>query len=66
MEQKAMYVIEETKNNRVYSFSMPMGAPIGEAYDVAFSILEQIVELSKQAVAKAKPVEGNPDQQDGE
>jgi hypothetical protein len=45
------------KNGRTYVFSMPVGAPFGEAYDVAFGVLNEILELSKKAAENAKPKE---------
>lgn len=43
------------KNGRTYSFSMPMGSPHGEVYDVLFSLLQDVLELSKNAAAKVAP-----------
>ena len=41
------------KGDRTYSFHMPMGAPLGEAFDVVFTVLEKVKELSNAAVEKA-------------
>lgn len=54
MAIKSSLSIEITKGDRVFSFVMPIGAPYGEAYDAAFEVLQQIVELSKQAADQAK------------
>ena len=57
MDQKLMPAtvdLIEEKNGKTYVFSMPVGAPFGEAYDVAFEMLSKIVELSKNAADKMK------------
>lgn len=41
------------KGDRVYNFNMPMGAPLGEAFDAVFTVLEKVRELSNAAVEKA-------------
>jgi hypothetical protein len=45
------------KEDRTYTFILPIGAPLGEAYDACFKVLEEIVEMSKVAVERAKPAE---------
>lgn len=45
------------KSDRLYTFVAPKGGTFGEAYDAAFKVLEHILEMSKAAVEKAKPVE---------
>ena len=57
MDIKSYAEIEITKNDRVYHFFMPVGAPYGEAYDAAFEALTKITELAKTAVENAKPQE---------
>jgi len=54
MDQKLVCNFEVKKNDRVYSLHMPVGAPIGEAYDAVFEMLQEILELSKKAVENAK------------
>ena len=44
---------EVEKEGRRYSFHMPMGAPLGEAFDAVFSVLEKVRELQAGAVTKA-------------
>ena len=58
-----MYVkIEIEKNGRVYSFNLPLGAPIGEAYDVAHECLQEIIKMSETAANAAKrPMESSSD-----
>lgn len=48
-------MIEIKKNERTYGFSIPVGAPFGEAYDAAFEILQEVVEMAKQAVDSTRP-----------
>ena len=45
------FVIE--KNERNYEFTMPFGAPYGEAYDACHEMLGKIVEMSKEAQERA-------------
>lgn len=54
MNAKSAVIIEVRKNDNVYEFVMPAGAPLGEAYDAGFEVLKSIVELSHQAVERAK------------
>lgn len=42
--------MEVEKNANVYSFHMPMGVSYGEAYDAAFDVLKDILELSQKNV----------------
>lgn len=56
MAQKVDISIE--KEGRIYNFSMPVGVPFGEAYDVAFGILNEVLKLSQKAVENVKPKEG--------
>lgn len=62
MNVKSYIDIEIVKNERVYHFFMPVGAPFGEAYDAAFESLTSITEMAKNAVEMAKPKdeEGKP------
>lgn len=54
MDQRAMHVMEVTKEERKYYFHMPLHAPIGEAYDALFECLNEILEQSKRAVEASK------------
>lgn len=49
--------LEIQKEERVYRFEMPIGAPFGECYDAAFQCLNKIAEMSKEAADKVKPAE---------
>lgn len=57
MEQKAVVNLEVKKGERTFVFTMPIGSPYGEAYDAAFNVLNEILEMSKKAVEAAKPAE---------
>lgn len=46
--------LEVTQGERTYKFLMPMGAPLGEAYDAAHYVLQEIVKYAKQAEEAAK------------
>jgi len=39
--------MEVVSNENRYVFNMPLNAPAGEAYDAAFQVLEQILEMAK-------------------
>lgn len=57
LELKPTVNIVIERNGRVYNFSMPVGAPLGEAYDVSWEVVKAVLGLSKQAVEQeqAKP-----------
>jgi len=57
VEQKAVVNLEIKKGERTYVFTMPIGSPFGEAYDAAFNVLNEILEMSKKAADQAKPAE---------
>lgn len=52
--ETAFYEIKVVKNEREYKFSIPLGAPYGEAYDAAFEALKKVIEMSSKAVAEAQ------------
>ena len=54
MEEKGIYVIEETRNSRTYSLSMPLGSPIGEAFDVTHEFLQKLTQLAKKSAEQVK------------
>jgi hypothetical protein len=55
MNIKSAVIIEIEKGGKIYQFIMPMGAPLGEAYDAAFEVLRGVVDMSRQAMESAKP-----------
>lgn len=54
---KPFLAIDIEKGGRKYTFSMEVGSPIGEAYDAAYAVLAELLEMSKKAAANAKPKE---------
>lgn len=57
MNVQSMVVIEIERNGRLYTFSMPVGAPYGEAYDAAFEALQSVLDMARQSAERARPVE---------
>ena len=57
MNQQLIVKLEVVKGDNKYCMCIPMGAPLGEAYDAAFEFLKHLTEMSKQAVDQVKPVE---------
>jgi hypothetical protein len=54
MDQRGIIALEVKKDDRTYSFLMPIGSPFGEAYDVAFEFLSEILKMSQKAVEQAE------------
>jgi hypothetical protein len=54
MPIETQVIINVKKGERNYTFTMPSGAPFGEAYDSAFEVLQEIVTFSKQAAENAQ------------
>lgn len=54
---KTVVVLEVEKNERLFSFSVPVGTPFKDAYEGALSILQGIAELSKKAEEEASQKE---------
>lgn len=54
MDIKSFIVLSKEINGNKYTFHMPVGVPYGEAHDAAFSMVEDILELSQKAVEKIK------------
>jgi len=54
MELKSILGLEVIKNERVYRLELPVGAPLGEAYEATWEMLKKIVELVNESVDKAK------------
>lgn len=44
-----------TKNERLYTFHVPSGAPLGELYDATYEILNEIVKHLQDSAQKAAP-----------
>lgn len=60
MNIRSQVSIEIIKDDHTFTFTMPVGAPFGKAYDAAYDVLQQIIEFSKKAADQAKQ---NPEQQ---
>lgn len=65
MDYRSIVSIEIKKEDRAYTFLMPQGASIGEAYDVAHQLLESILKMAKDASEKAKPKDITGDENHG-
>lgn len=52
---KPYLAINVEKGGRKYMFSMEVGSPLGEAYDAAYVVLSELLEMSKKAAENAKP-----------
>lgn len=57
LESKPTLTLEVKQNERTYYFTMPMGSPLGETYDAAYMVLQQIFKFAKEAEEAAKRVE---------
>lgn len=57
VDQRLLVVLEVEKDGNKFRMEMPYGAPLGDAYNAAHGFLSQIVEMSKEAADKRKPVE---------
>ncbi len=55
MNLRSCLDFEIEKEGRRYCFKMPMGAPLGEAFDVCFAVLEKVKELAANAVKNVDP-----------
>ena len=55
MDIKQILQFCTTKNDRLYSFHVPSGAPLGELYDAAFEILNEVTKCIQEAAQKAAP-----------
>ena len=53
MDQKSAIIFESVKGDRTYQFIIPVGAPFGEVFDVAFEVLNAAEGLAKQAMESA-------------
>ena len=56
-------MIEVTKNDRLYQFFIPAGAPYGETYDALFQCLEDVTEMQKISIDQIKNQNPNPIQE---
>jgi hypothetical protein len=56
---KASTTYEIEVEGRVYQFVIPLNAPLGESYDVAFKFLSVIAEQTKLTTETLKPKESD-------
>ncbi|NGX36860.1 MAG: hypothetical protein K1000chlam2_00005 [Chlamydiae bacterium] len=54
MKAKNDIVLEVEKEDRIYRFSMPVSAPLGEAYEVVGAFMDEIVRLINEHHEKNK------------
>lgn len=54
MDKRGMVILEVKKDERTYSFLMPVGSPFGEAYDAAFEMLSEISKMAQAAVENSE------------
>ena len=54
MNQELKVIFEVDKNERKYLFSLPINAPLGEAYDACHEMLQEIMKQAQASVEKAK------------
>lgn len=55
--QKLSVSFEVKTGDNTYTFTMPYQCPLGEAYDAAYKVLADIVDMSQRAFEKAKQEE---------
>lgn len=55
MELKSSVVMEVKRNDFTFRLELPVGAPLGDAYEAIFEMLGKVVEMAKESVDKAKP-----------
>ena len=51
-EKQQYQEIKQEKNERIYRFLIPVGAPVGEAFDASLAISRQLVSLAERLVAE--------------
>jgi len=56
MNQYLNVNFEVEKNDRKYVFTLPMNAPLGEAYDCVHEMLQEIMKQAQASADKAKSV----------
>ena len=54
MELKSILALEVVNKEKTYRLELPVGAPLGEAYEATWEMLKKIVELVNESVDKAK------------
>ena len=54
MKQSAVVKIDVEKNDRLFEFIMPIGAPYGEVYDTLFEMLKEVTDMMNKAAKQAE------------
>ena len=54
MDQKQVLILESKKDDKIFSFHIPLGAPYGAAYDACFEVLNEIVKMATEAAKKVE------------
>lgn len=54
MNLKSAAIFEINKNDRLFQFIAPVGAPLGECYDALHAILVEVTEQAKKATDAVK------------
>lgn len=54
MKIREEIIFELSHDDRIYRFSMPKAAPVGEIYDICFKVLQKSVELAQASLDSAK------------
>lgn len=54
MEMKSSLILETKRNDYLFRLELPIGAPLGDAYEATWEMLSKIVELAKESVDKSK------------
>jgi len=52
MEKKAAIHFEVKKEDRLYTFCAPMGAPFGETHDVLYEIIKEVLSMAQERTEK--------------
>jgi len=60
MNLRSMVTVEIIKNERTYTFSIPVGAPFGEAYDAANETMLAVLDMAKNNAEQAKQAKEQP------
>lgn len=59
MEIKDIVSITIAKDKLTYSFNIPVGATLGEAFDACFECLNAILDMQKKAIQKPEEKAGD-------
>lgn len=62
---KQKLILEEKREDRVYSLEIPSGCNLGEVHDVIFSMKQWVIDQMINAQAAEKPKENSPEQAQG-